>query len=106
MFGLTVRFEVRPDTADAFDALVAETVPLIAAHEPGTLIYTTHRVAGDDNARLFYELYRDREAFEDHENQPHIHHFVAERQDLLTGPPRIECITLTSGTGLPTMTGA
>ncbi|ORT94286.1 antibiotic biosynthesis monooxygenase, partial [Frankia casuarinae] len=46
------------------------------------------------------------EAFEDHENQPHIHHFVAERQDLLTGPPRIEFITLTSGTGLPTMTGA
>ncbi|EIV93754.1 putative quinol monooxygenase [Frankia sp. QA3] len=106
MFGLTVRFEVRPDTADEFDALVAQTVPLIAEREPGTLIYTTHRVAGDPNARLFYELYRDRDAFEEHENQPHMHRFVAGRQALLTGPPRIEFVTFTAGTGVPVATEA
>jgi quinol monooxygenase YgiN len=33
--------------------------------------------------RVFYELYRDRDAFEEHESQPHVRRFLAEREQYL-----------------------
>jgi quinol monooxygenase YgiN len=70
---------------DAFDRLTSETVEQIRAHEPGTLLYAVHRVESDPDARLFYEVYRDRAAFDDHEAQPHTRRFLAERGQYLTG---------------------
>jgi quinol monooxygenase YgiN len=84
-FGLVVRFALKPETGDAFDRLTSETVDQIRAHEPGTLLYAVHRVESDPDARLFYELYRDRAAFDDHEAQPHTRRFLAERGRYLIG---------------------
>ena len=42
-------------------------------------------VGGNSDARLFYELYRDRAAFHDHEAQPHTRRFLAERGQYLIG---------------------
>ena len=47
--------------------------------EPGTLAYVVHSVPGEPLTRVFYELYADRAAFDVHEEQPHIKHFLAER---------------------------
>ncbi|MFF9146155.1 putative quinol monooxygenase [Streptomyces sp. NPDC014861] len=80
-FGLVVRFNLRDaEAAEAFDALVEETLKGIQANEPGTLSYVVHTVTDKPNTRLFYELYADREAFEQHEQQPHTRHFLAERE--------------------------
>jgi quinol monooxygenase YgiN len=81
-FGLSVRFTLHEGAEDAFDALIAETLPGIEAHEPGTLVYVVHAVEGEPQQRIFYELYRDREAFEEHERQPHTRRFLAEREAL------------------------
>jgi quinol monooxygenase YgiN len=82
-FGLVVRFALKPGAGDAFDRLTSETVEQIRAQEPGTLLYAAHRVESDPDARLFYELYRDRAAFDDHEAQPHTRRFLAERGNYL-----------------------
>ncbi|MDQ2755097.1 MAG: antibiotic biosynthesis monooxygenase [Actinomycetota bacterium] len=79
-FALVVRFTLEPGHEDSFDALVAETLDGIRSHEPGTLVYTSHRVDGEPAVRIFYELYRDRAAFEEHERQPHTRRFLAERE--------------------------
>ncbi|MFD4724521.1 putative quinol monooxygenase [Streptomyces seoulensis] len=80
-FGLVVRFTLRDaEAAEGFDALVSETLEGIRAHEPGTLAYVVHTVADDPNARLFYELYADREAFDEHERQEHTRRFLCERE--------------------------
>ena len=64
MFGLSVRFTCKDEaSAQAYDRLVAETVEGIRVHEPGTLVYAVHRVEGQPLQRIFYELYRDKEAF-------------------------------------------
>lgn len=47
------------------------------------LLYVTHSVEEDPGARVFYELYRDRAAFEAHEAQPHVRHFLTEREHLI-----------------------
>ncbi|MGW7100275.1 putative quinol monooxygenase [Streptomyces sp. NPDC054838] len=84
-FGLVVRFTLRDaEAAEAFDALVQETLDGIRAYEPGTLSYVVHAVADAPNERLFYELYADREAFDQHEQQAHTRRFLAEREKYVT----------------------
>ncbi|MFJ9728574.1 putative quinol monooxygenase [Streptomyces sp. NPDC101209] len=78
-YGLFVRFTLRDGAGEAFDALIQETAAGIRAHEPGTLVYACHEVEGSPNERIFFELYADRAAFEEHERQPHTRHFLAER---------------------------
>lgn len=82
-YGLVVRFHLNPGAAEGFDQLVAETVSEIAKHEPGTLIYIVHRVDGQPEQRIFYELYASKAAFEAHGRQPHTQRFLAERDKYL-----------------------
>ena len=99
MFALSVRFTCK-DTASAkaFDAMVAEKVPLIRQHEPGTLVYAVHEVEGKPLQRIFYELYRDRAAFDAHEEQPHTRHFLAARGKFLDSV-EVDFLTLQAGKG-------
>jgi quinol monooxygenase YgiN len=78
MFTLVVRFDL-PDAAAAraFDELTGAAVPIIRAHEPGTLVYETYGVEGEPLARVFYEVYLDRDAHAEHERQPHTAAFLA-----------------------------
>jgi quinol monooxygenase YgiN len=80
-FALVVRFVLRDlAAATAFDALCAETLEGITRNEPGTLAYVTHTPVGEPLVRVFYELYKDRAAFEAHEAQPHTQRFLTERE--------------------------
>ncbi|WP_024799359.1 putative quinol monooxygenase [Nocardia sp. BMG51109] len=102
MFALVVRFDLQDAAkAGAFDRLVAETVNGIIQHEPGTLVYSTHTVENEPLARVFYEVYRDRDAFEEHERQPHTKHFLSER-DKYVSSSRVEFLTPAAAKGLPT----
>ena len=99
MFALVVRFNLTDESAAArFDDLVADLLPQIAAHEPGTLTYAVHTVQDAPLSRIFYECYSDRDAFEEHERQPHTAHFLQAKDALLAGA-RVEYLTPTgSGT--------
>ena len=84
MFGLVVRFDLRDDAAAAaFDALVADLLPRIAAEEPGTLAYEVHTVVDAPLSRIFYERYADRAAFAQHEAGEHTRRFLAAREPLV-----------------------
>ncbi|MFE0043974.1 putative quinol monooxygenase [Streptomyces albireticuli] len=84
-YALTVRFTLR-DTkaAQQFDDLVAQAIEGIRS-EPGTLIYAVHTPVDEPLARVFYELYTDRAAFQAHEEQAHTKRFLAAREELLSG---------------------
>ena len=102
MFGLVVRFEVRDAAAAAeFDRLTALAVEQIKTLEPGTRVYATHTVDGEPLARVFYELYADDDAFAVHEQAEHVHRFHADKDPLLTGPPRVEFLRPGPAKGLP-----
>ena len=94
MFGLMVRFDLVPGAGLAFDALVQETLEVIRAREARTLIYACHDVEGAPYSRIFYELYEDRAAFDEHERGEHVRRFLAERDQYLAAPPRVEFLTL------------
>ena len=95
-FALVVRFTVRPGAEDSFDELVTQTTAAIREREPGTLVYACHHVAAAPRQRIFYELYRDRAAFDAHEEQPHVKHFLAAREALLEST-EVDFMTLTDG---------
>ena len=80
MFGLMVRFEIREGYEHEFDRLTEQTIVGIHNKEPMTILYVCHQVEGAPSARIFYELYRDREAFEEHEHQEHVRAFLEERE--------------------------
>jgi quinol monooxygenase YgiN len=100
MFALVVRFDCRDQAAvNKFDELAAEVVQQITEREPGTLVYATHSVEGAPLARIFYEVYRDREAFETHEAADHVQRFHARKDPLLVGR-RVEFLSPGSAKGL------
>jgi quinol monooxygenase YgiN len=80
-FGLVVRFLIKDGHEREFDQLVADTLTGIREREPGTLVYTSHAVEGAPHTRVFYELYRDRDAFDAHEGQGHVRRFLAAREE-------------------------
>jgi quinol monooxygenase YgiN len=96
VFTLVVRFDLpNAAAARAFDDLTAAAVPLIHAHEPGTLVYETYDVEGEPLARVFYEVYRDRDAHAEHERQPHTAAFLTTMRTLVT-QTRVEFLSQTS----------
>jgi quinol monooxygenase YgiN len=100
MFGLVVRFDLRPGTGDEFDRLVETTTARIRAEEPGTLLYLCHWVRDEPDARIFYELYADRAAFQTHEVQPHVKEFHERRKPYTVGE-RVEFLDRLDGKGWP-----
>jgi quinol monooxygenase YgiN len=100
MFGLSVRFDLKDEaSAKDFDQLVAETSVGIRTREPGTLVYVTHTVQGEPLARVFYEMYRDRQAFEEHGRQPHTLRFLSTR-DQYVAQTRVEFLSPVTAKGV------
>lgn len=97
-FGLVAKFSLKPGHEQAFDQLVARTLPGVRDLEPGTLIYTCHTVRDRPDQRVFYELYQDRAAFAAHEEQPHVQHFLAARAQHVQGV-EVDCLLLSDGKG-------
>jgi quinol monooxygenase YgiN len=99
MYGLTVRFTCKDQaSAQAYDRLVSETVEQIKAREPGTLVYAVHTVKDHPLQRIFYELYRDEEAFDAHGAAPHTRRYLAERDQYLAST-EVDWLTLQTGKG-------
>ena len=99
MFGLFVRFTCKDEaSAGAYDRLVAETIEAIKTDEPGTLVYASHLVEGQPLQRIFYELYKDKAAFEAHEAASHTRRYLAERGQYLASTD-VDWLTLQTGKG-------
>jgi quinol monooxygenase YgiN len=101
MFALVVKFDLfDADREAGFDQLVTETVESISENEPGTLVYAVNAVEGEPLSRIFYEVYRDREAFDEHERQPHTRRFLDKRSEYIESF-RVEFLSPLVAKGLP-----
>lgn len=92
MYAVVARFEVKPEGVQKFDALAAWRISEAAANEPGLIAYAFHQVDGQPLARVFYEIYRDRDAFRDHRMTPQTAEFLARHAQYVQGPPRMELL--------------
>jgi quinol monooxygenase YgiN len=79
-YGRILIFTLLDDGVAEFDRIAEETAEHVRTGEPDTLVYVIHLVPNAPMQRIFYEIYRDRAAFDSHESQPYMQRFVAERR--------------------------
>ena len=79
-YGRILIFTVLDDRVAEFDRLAEDTAEHVRTGEPDTLVYVIHLVPNAPMQRIFYEIYRDRAAFDSHESQPYMQRFVTERR--------------------------
>ena len=89
-YGRIVIFTLLEDRVADFDRLAEQTAEEVRTAEPDTLVYVIHLVPNAPMQRIFYEIYRDRDAFDSHENQPYMQRFVAERRSCVLATNVIE----------------
>jgi quinol monooxygenase YgiN len=86
--------------AEIFDRLAAEVARAVREGEPGTVVYTCHSVDNAANQRIFYQLFRDASAVEEHTRQPHVQRFAREARPHVGGTNVIE-LTVNAGKVAP-----
>jgi len=79
-YGRILIFTLLEDRVADLDRLAEQTAEEVRTREPDTLVYVIHLVPNAPMQRIFYEIYRDRAAFDSHENQPYMKRFVADRR--------------------------
>ncbi len=88
--GLIAIYTLLEDRVADFDRIAEEAAEQVRAHEPDTLVYVIHTVPKAPMQRIFYEIYRDRAAYERHEQQPYIKRFVTARRPYVLATNMIE----------------
>jgi quinol monooxygenase YgiN len=90
LFGQIAIYTLLEDCVDAFDELTEDVVERVRAREPGTLVYIVHAVPSAPMQRILYEVYRDREAWEEHQQKPYIAKFEFDRRPYVLATNVIE----------------
>ena len=88
--GLIAIYTLLEDKVADFDRAADEVAEQVRASEPDTLVYVIHTVPKAPMQRIFYEVYRDRAAFERHEKQPYVQRFVTARRPYVLATNVIE----------------
>ncbi len=81
MFVVVVDFEVKPETADEFRAVVLAQAENSLTNEPGCHVFDVAMPPDQDTRFLLYEIYEDEVAFQTHLKTAHFLQF-----DPLVGP--------------------
>lgn len=85
---LTARFTAKKgkedELRDRLESLVEPT-----RSEEGCEFYYLHQVKDQKGRFLFYECFRDQEAFDIHSNAPYLKKFFAESDQVVEGEPEI-----------------
>jgi quinol monooxygenase YgiN len=88
MLGILAKVTVKPELVDRFwKYLEADVVGSRA--EPGCVRFDVLRDQTASNVYWLYEVYRDRSAYEQHQQAPYFKAFFAEAGDTLAGAPEV-----------------
>jgi quinol monooxygenase YgiN len=79
LYGLIAIYTLAEGHEEDFDALAEKVVAEVRASEPDALVYAVHSVPNAPMQRIFYEVYRDRTAYEEHKRHLYIQRFDLER---------------------------
>jgi len=89
-YGRLSIFTLDEEGAAEFDRLAERAAEGVRASEPDTLVYVIHLVPKAPLQRIIYEIYRDTAAFENHERQPYIQQFAADRKSCVVATNSID----------------
>ncbi|HEY7880256.1 MAG TPA: antibiotic biosynthesis monooxygenase [Streptosporangiaceae bacterium] len=81
LVGQIVIFTLLDGSVPAFDAMMGSVTEQVRAGEPGTLVFIVHAVPSAPQQRILYEVYRDRDAYQAHQQQPYLMRFEQDRRE-------------------------
>ena len=90
LFGQIAIYTLIEDQVHEFDRLTERIVGKVRAGEPDTLVYIVHAVPSAPMQRILYEVYRDRSAYDRHQQQPYVTEFEADRRPYVLATNVIE----------------
>jgi quinol monooxygenase YgiN len=90
LFGQIAIYTLLEDRVHEFDQLTERVVGLVRSSEPDTLVFIIHAVPSAPMQRILYEVYRDRDAYERHRQQPYVVRFEADRRPYVLATNVIE----------------
>jgi quinol monooxygenase YgiN len=90
LFGQIAIYTLLEDRVEEFDKLTQRVVDQVRSREPDTLVFIIHAVPSAPMQRILYEVYRDRSAYERHEQQPHVQQFEADKRPYVLATNVIE----------------
>jgi quinol monooxygenase YgiN len=90
LFGLIAIYTLAEGSDKEFDALAERVVEEVRASEPDALVYAVHSVPNAPMQRIFYEVYRDQTAYEEHKRHSYIKRFDVERAPFVLATNVIE----------------
>ena len=96
-----VKLTAQPGKRDEAIAALERMLPTVHAEE-GTLVYSFHRDAGNEDVLWVFELYTDGDALGVHAQSPAMAELIGSFGDLLGAPAEMHLATPTAnGKGLP-----
>ncbi len=90
LFGQIAIYTLLEDRVHEFDQLTERVVEKVRASEVDTLVFIVHAVPSAPMQRILYEVYRDRDAYERHRQQPYVLRFEADRRPYVLATNVIE----------------
>ncbi|MFL6053850.1 MAG: antibiotic biosynthesis monooxygenase [Actinoallomurus sp.] len=89
-YGRITMYTLLDGHQETFDRLAAEVTRAVIERDPGTLVYACHSVDNAPLQRIFYQLFHDATAVENHTRQPHVQRFATEARAHVAGTNVIE----------------
>jgi len=86
---VTIGFRAKPGQAADLERELRNRVP-ISRTEAGNLDYRLYRSTTDENLFFLFSRYASEKSFDIHLYQPYTLSMLAEYEDLLAGPPKVE----------------
>jgi quinol monooxygenase YgiN len=87
MYVLLVKIQVKPEVLDEYlKAAIAYDAKGSVSNEPGCYRFDVIQDENDPNTLYFYEVYRDKEAFQAHGKSSHFAQFREAAQGMASGP--------------------
>jgi quinol monooxygenase YgiN len=90
LFGQIAIYTLNEQHVAEFDRLIERVVELVRSSEPNTLVFIVHAVPSAPMQRILYEVYRDRNAYAEHNARPYMARFEAQRAPLVLATNVIE----------------
>ena len=90
MYALFVTVQIKPDKREAFLKAAFDDARGSVSNEPGCLRFDVIEDGKDPDRFHFYEVYRDKSAFEAHTKMPHLLKYREATKDLMAAPMAVQ----------------
>ncbi|MGH7986212.1 MAG: putative quinol monooxygenase [Candidatus Binataceae bacterium] len=90
---LIAKIKAKQGSEQKLEEAFRDMIKKVRANEPGCQAYVLHRAEKDPTQFVWYEVYQDQAAFDNHRKTEHMKEMGQRIAELLDGRPQLEMLT-------------